>query len=171
MEAVVQTRDREKLWWRYLISDILQVVQSVCPANGQVIAKVRTGNNSDYNRCVEAAQQAWHSWVDLPAPRRGEIVRQIGDALRSKLEPLGKLVSLEMGKLQVCVYLSLWLIAVALLHTVACLMLQWAESLVVDTCGTYHTQALQCLESQEKKAICTSACHPEFIMVIPYRRL
>jgi aldehyde dehydrogenase family 7 protein A1 len=38
-------------------------------------------------------------WADLPAPRRGEIVRKIGDALRSKLEPLGKLVSLEMGKL------------------------------------------------------------------------
>jgi len=76
-----------------------EVVASVCPANGRIIAKVRTGNASDYNRCVEAAQQAWHIWADLPAPRRGEIVRQIGDALRSKLEPLGKLVSLEMGKI------------------------------------------------------------------------
>jgi aldehyde dehydrogenase family 7 protein A1 len=74
-------------------------VAPVCPANGRIIAKVRTGNASDYDRCVEAAQQAWHLWADLPAPRRGEIVRQIGDALRSKLEPLGKLVSLEMGKL------------------------------------------------------------------------
>jgi len=74
-------------------------VASVCPANGRIIAEVRTGNTSDYNRCVEAAQQAWNIWADLPAPRRGEIVRQIGDALRSKLEPLGKLVSLEMGKL------------------------------------------------------------------------
>lgn len=74
-------------------------MESVCPANGRIIAKVRTGNASDYNRCVEAAQQAWHSWADLPAPRRGEIVRQIGDALRAKIEPLGKLVSLEMGKL------------------------------------------------------------------------
>jgi aldehyde dehydrogenase family 7 protein A1 len=88
-----------KIWQRYLISDFLQVVTSVCPANGRIIAKVRTGNISDYGRCVEAAQHAWHSWVDLPAPRRGEIVRQIGDALRSKLEPLGKLVSLEVGKL------------------------------------------------------------------------
>jgi aldehyde dehydrogenase family 7 protein A1 len=50
---------------------------------------------------VDAAQQAWFSWADLPAPRRGEIVRQIGDALRSKLDPLGKLVSLEMGKLHI----------------------------------------------------------------------
>jgi len=75
-------------------------VASVCPANGHIIAKVHTGNISDYNRCVEAAQQAWQSWADLPAPRRGDIVRQIGNALRSKLEPLGKLVSLEMGELQ-----------------------------------------------------------------------
>lgn len=76
----------------------------MCPANGHKIAKVRTGSISDYNRCVKAAQQAWCSWADLPAPRRGEIVRQIGDALRSKLEPLGKLVSLEMGKLHICLY-------------------------------------------------------------------
>lgn len=80
---------------------------SVCPANGHVIAKVRTGNASDYNRCVDAAQKAWHFWADLPAPRRGEIVRQIGDALRSKLEPLGKLVSLEMGKLNLLVCISI----------------------------------------------------------------
>jgi aldehyde dehydrogenase family 7 protein A1 len=53
---------------------------------------------------VKAAQEAWYSWADLPAPRRGEIVRQIGDALRSKLEPLGKLVSLEMGKLHIYRY-------------------------------------------------------------------
>lgn len=88
----------------YPISNVLQVITSVCPANGHEIAKVRAGSISDYNRCVEAAQQAWCSWADLPAPRRGEIVRQIGDALRSKLEPLGKLVSLEMGKLHIYLY-------------------------------------------------------------------
>lgn len=76
-----------------------EVITSVCPASGHEIAKVRAGSISDYNRCVESAQQAWFSWADLPAPRRGEIVRQIGDALRSKLDPLGKLVSLEMGKI------------------------------------------------------------------------
>lgn len=44
-----------------------------------------------------AADEAWKDWVELPAPRRGEIVRQIGNALRDNLQPLGKLVSLEMG--------------------------------------------------------------------------
>ncbi|XP_046688866.1 alpha-aminoadipic semialdehyde dehydrogenase-like [Homalodisca vitripennis] len=76
-----------------------QVVQSVCPANGQVIAEVQQGNLADYGTCVEEAQAAWQLWADLPAPRRGEIVRQIGEALRKKLIPLGKLVSLEMGKI------------------------------------------------------------------------
>lgn len=45
------------------------------------------------------ALDAWNYWSDIPAPKRGEIVRQIGNALRDKLEPLGKLVSLEMGKI------------------------------------------------------------------------
>jgi aldehyde dehydrogenase family 7 member A1 len=69
----------------------------VCPANGQPIAQVQTGTVDDYNRCVQSAQEAWKIWVDIPAPKRGEIVRQIGDALRAKLQPLGQLVSLEMG--------------------------------------------------------------------------
>ena len=46
-----------------------------------------------------AAEEAWKVWADLPVPARGDIVRQIGDALRTKIEPLGKLVSLEMGKI------------------------------------------------------------------------
>ena len=44
-------------------------------------------------------QDAWRVWADLPAPKRGEIVRQIGEALREKINPLGRLVSLEMGKI------------------------------------------------------------------------
>lgn len=44
-------------------------------------------------------QKAWSIWADIPAPQRGEIVRQIGDALRAKKTALGKLVSLEMGKI------------------------------------------------------------------------
>jgi len=75
----------------------LQLVTSVCPANGQPIAQVQTGTVEDYDRCVKSAQEAWQTWVDIPAPKRGEIVRQIGDALRAKLQPLGQLVSLEMG--------------------------------------------------------------------------
>jgi len=76
-----------------------EVVKSMCPANGEVIAEVRQGTVEDYEKCVAEAQEAWKTWVDIPAPKRGEIVRQIGVALREKLEPLGKLVSLEMGKI------------------------------------------------------------------------
>lgn len=83
-----------------------QVVQSICPANGQVIAEVQEGTVADYNEAVTASQAAWQEWADLPAPRRGEIVRQIGDALRRKLLPLGKLVSLEMGNLFLICILS-----------------------------------------------------------------
>ena len=64
---------------------------SVCPANNRPIARVTTGNVSDYEKVVLAAEEAWHIWADLPAPKRGEIVRQIGEALRDNLEPLGEL--------------------------------------------------------------------------------
>ncbi|XP_071442810.1 putative aldehyde dehydrogenase family 7 member A1 homolog [Hetaerina americana] len=75
------------------------LVTSVCPANGKAIANVQVGSVKDYKECVEECRKAWDQWVELPAPKRGEIVRQIGDALRAKLVPLGKLVSLEMGKI------------------------------------------------------------------------
>jgi aldehyde dehydrogenase family 7 protein A1 len=74
-------------------------VTSICPANGKPIAQVTQGTVQEYNEAVEKSQKAWESWVDIPSPKRGEIVRQIGDALRQKLTPLGQLVSLEMGKI------------------------------------------------------------------------
>ncbi|XP_063906797.1 putative aldehyde dehydrogenase family 7 member A1 homolog [Zophobas morio] len=74
-------------------------VQSICPSNGKVIAEVKQGTVDDYQSCVKASEEAWSVWAELPAPKRGEIVRQIGDALRNKLQPLGKLVSVEMGKI------------------------------------------------------------------------
>ena len=77
----------------------MQVVKSISPANGQVIAQVKQGSVEDYRLCVAEARRAWGAWADIPAPKRGEIVRQIGQALRDKLDPLGKLVSLEMGKI------------------------------------------------------------------------
>ncbi|KAJ2952905.1 hypothetical protein O0L34_g7270 [Tuta absoluta] len=76
-----------------------QMIQSFSPANGKVIAEVQAGSTADYEACAVAAEKAWHEWAEMPAPARGEIVRQIGDALREKLDPLGKLVSLEMGKI------------------------------------------------------------------------
>src|SRR4029079_13083155 len=54
----------------------------------------------DYETCVAAAERAFETWRALPAPKRGEIVRQIGNALREKKKALGALVSLEMGKIR-----------------------------------------------------------------------
>lgn len=72
---------------------------SLCPANGRPIASVVTGTVSDYDQCVAACEEAWQVWADVTPPHRGEIVRQIGEELRRYLEPLGMLVSLEMGKI------------------------------------------------------------------------
>ncbi|EDV26858.1 uncharacterized protein TRIADDRAFT_35608 [Trichoplax adhaerens] len=76
-----------------------QTVTSYTPIDGRPIASVKEGTVEDYNKTVEEAKAAWKTWADVPAPHRGEIVRQIGHALREKLEDLGKLVSLEMGKI------------------------------------------------------------------------
>ncbi|RCN51638.1 hypothetical protein ANCCAN_02306 [Ancylostoma caninum] len=75
------------------------VVQSVCPANNKPIANVQNGTVEDYEVAVTEARKAYEQWCEVPAPRRGEIVRQIGDKLRSQLQNLGKLVSMEMGKI------------------------------------------------------------------------
>jgi aldehyde dehydrogenase family 7 protein A1 len=76
-----------------------QVITSVCPANNSPIARVTQGSTADYDTCVKASREAWNTWAEIPAPERGEIVRQLGDALRKKKVLLGKLVSLEMGKI------------------------------------------------------------------------
>ncbi|KAL7113998.1 hypothetical protein ACP275_04G094100 [Erythranthe tilingii] len=75
------------------------VVSSVNPADNQVIAEVAEASIQDYEKGMQACAQASKLWMQIPAPKRGEIVRQIGDALRTKLHPLGRLVSLEMGKI------------------------------------------------------------------------
>uniref|UniRef100_A0A8C7SMD7 Alpha-aminoadipic semialdehyde dehydrogenase n=1 Tax=Oncorhynchus mykiss TaxID=8022 RepID=A0A8C7SMD7_ONCMY len=56
---------------------------------------------AEYEETVQKLRDAWKVWADIPAPKRGEIVRQIGDALRKKIKVLGSLVSLEMGKIYV----------------------------------------------------------------------
>jgi aldehyde dehydrogenase family 7 protein A1 len=76
-----------------------EVTTSICPANNLPIARVTQGTLDDYNRVVIACQEAWKVWAEVPAPQRGEVVRQIGHALREKKTLLGKLVSLEMGKI------------------------------------------------------------------------
>jgi aldehyde dehydrogenase (NAD+) len=75
-------------------------IVSVNPATGEPIARVLAASEADYDAAVEAAVRAFASWRAVPAPKRGEIVRQIGNALREKKEALGALVSLEVGKIR-----------------------------------------------------------------------
>uniref|UniRef100_A0A9I9DV77 aldehyde dehydrogenase (NAD(+)) n=1 Tax=Cucumis melo TaxID=3656 RepID=A0A9I9DV77_CUCME len=75
------------------------VVSSSNPANNQVIAEVVEASTQDYEEGMQACSEAAKIWMQVPAPKRGDIVRQIGDALRAKLHQLGRLVSLEMGKI------------------------------------------------------------------------
>lgn len=74
------------------------VIQSFSPVDGKFIASVTSGTEKEYEEVVETAASAFKVWRNMPAPKRGEIVRQIGEELRKFKEPLGKLVSYEMGK-------------------------------------------------------------------------
>ncbi len=75
------------------------LLPSLNPSNGRPIAQVRTASAAQTERLIAAAHQRFLSWRLLPAPRRGEIVRELGEALRAKKTDLGALVSLEMGKI------------------------------------------------------------------------
>ena len=75
-----------------------QTISSYSPVNGEKIAEVGVTSKEDFNRIVASASEAFLQWRAIPAPQRGEIVRQFGDRLRALKEPLGMLVSYEMGK-------------------------------------------------------------------------
>ncbi|OBX25275.1 aldehyde dehydrogenase (NAD+) [Gelidibacter algens] len=75
-----------------------EVIESYSPVDGKLIGKVKTTTKEDYDKVLDAATSAFQTWRTMPAPQRGEIVRQFGDKLREKKEALGKLVSYEMGK-------------------------------------------------------------------------
>ena len=70
----------------------------VSPTDGKKIAAVKFATDAEYNTVIETAQKAFKTWRTIPAPKRGEIVRQVGDELRKNKAALGKLVSYEMGK-------------------------------------------------------------------------
>jgi len=74
------------------------VIESYSPVDGQLIGKVKTTTAADYEKVMQSATAAFKSFRAMPAPQRGEIVRQFGNKLRELKEPLGKLVSYEMGK-------------------------------------------------------------------------
>ncbi len=73
-------------------------IQSFSPVDGELIGAVTTTTRDQYDQVVARAQDAFKIWREMPAPKRGEIVRQYGDVLRQYKDPLGRLVSYEMGK-------------------------------------------------------------------------
>lgn len=73
-------------------------IESYSPVDGKLIGKVTTTSKEDYEKVMETATSAFKAFRAIPAPKRGEIVRQFGNKLRALKEPLGKLVSYEMGK-------------------------------------------------------------------------
>ena len=73
-------------------------VDSISPVDGSVIASVHMASEVDYEAVILKAEEAFKEWRMIPAPKRGEVVRQLAEKLRDYKEPLGKLVSYEMGK-------------------------------------------------------------------------
>lgn len=82
-----------------LINENADLIESFSPVDSSLIAKVALTNRKDYEHVIETAQKAFKHWREVPAPLRGEIVRQIGLELRKHKDDLGKLVSWEMGKI------------------------------------------------------------------------
>lgn len=74
------------------------LINSYSPINNELIAGVYAGDSHDFNDLVDNSKKAFEHWRKMPAPKRGEIVRQMGDAFRVNKQALGELVSLEMGK-------------------------------------------------------------------------
>ena len=75
-----------------------ELLESYSPVDGKLIGKVKCSTKEDYEKVMSAATSAFKSWRTVPAPKRGDMVRQFGDKLRTHKEALGKLVSYEMGK-------------------------------------------------------------------------
>ena len=76
------------------------VLPSINPATGETIASVNLCSPDDYETMVQAALRAFEEWRTVPAPRRGEVIRLIAQALREKKDALGSLVSMEVGKIK-----------------------------------------------------------------------
>src|SRR5215204_2071400 len=76
-----------------------EMIESFSPADGKLIGKIQQATADDYENIIGLSQEAFKKWRTVPAPKRGEVVRQIGYALRENKEDLGKLVSYEMGKI------------------------------------------------------------------------
>lgn len=74
------------------------IIESYSPVDGKLISKTTTSTTAEYQKTLQTALEAFKYWKNVPAPKRGEIIRQFGNKLREKKNDLGKLVSYEMGK-------------------------------------------------------------------------
>lgn len=75
-----------------------EIIESYSPVDGALIGKVKSTTKEDYEKVITTAEKGFKEWRTWPSPQRGEVVRQFNDELRRLKEPLGKLVSYEMGK-------------------------------------------------------------------------
>jgi aldehyde dehydrogenase (NAD+) len=74
-----------------------ETVTSYNPTTGEALASIQMAGKAEYEQVVAAAQSSFERWRMLPAPQRGEIVRQMGDAMREHKDDLGALVTMEVG--------------------------------------------------------------------------
>ena len=75
------------------------ILKSISPIDGKILASVRTATGAEYEKSIQRAQTAFENWRTIPAPKRGELIRQFGNALRTAKKDLGRLVTLETGKI------------------------------------------------------------------------
>lgn len=76
------------------------IIESINPATGELLGKVYASSEADYEKVLSSARAAFLEWRKVPAPKRGEIVRQMGEELRKYKDALGSLVTMEMGKIK-----------------------------------------------------------------------
>ena len=93
VETLMQSLGVESTAWRD------GTLAARTPIDGSVLGAVREASASDATAAVARARQAFEAWRDVPAPRRGELVRRFGDELRASKAELGRLVSIEVGKI------------------------------------------------------------------------
>src|SRR5215475_7863558 len=98
IQAVNSGGSSGKHWWSAHTTG--PMIQSINPATGEMIAAVRPCSPDDYEHIAKQSLELFSSWRMVPAPKRGELVRLIGQALREKKDHLGTLVSLEVGKIK-----------------------------------------------------------------------
>jgi aldehyde dehydrogenase (NAD+) len=94
----IQARNSGVASGRQILKANGEEIESYSPVDGKLIGVVQSADRKNYDEVIQKAQEAFLVWRSWPAPKRGEVVRQIGEALRKYKEPLGKLVSYEMGK-------------------------------------------------------------------------